>query len=164
MSQAPSLKSLSQHAASLRLASGATATAPFLGRGWAFPPSFTAGGRDVAMVVGADDVLQSLQILMATLPGERVLQEDFGCDLLAAQFAEIDHGLLNTLKRQIEDAVRLHEPRVDLHEVTLQQRTDDVDVLMVSISYTLRSTNSRFNMVFPFYLRESSRPGPSLGI
>ncbi len=65
----------------------------FLGRGWAFPPSFSGGGADVEMVSGAADIQQSLQILIGTSPGERVLAETFGCNLASLVFEELDQGL-----------------------------------------------------------------------
>jgi len=55
--------------------------APFLGRGWSFPPAFGAGGREVATVAGEEDIAQSLHIIFATELGERVMRDDFGCDL-----------------------------------------------------------------------------------
>ena len=65
-----------------------TAGADFLGIGWAFPPRFAAGGAEVAMATGNDDIEQSLAILLATRRGERVLQDDFGCELGDFLFGE----------------------------------------------------------------------------
>jgi hypothetical protein len=65
----------------------------FLGTGWSFPPSFAAAGSDVRMVSAAEDIEQSLAILLTTRRGERVLQDDFGCDLSEFQFAEVSQGL-----------------------------------------------------------------------
>ncbi len=60
---------------------------PFLGTGWSFPPAFTKGGAEVEMVSGAEDIHQSLQILLSTRLGERVMQDEFGCDLHSVLFA-----------------------------------------------------------------------------
>jgi uncharacterized protein len=132
----------------------------FLGTGWGFPPSFTSGGAEVEMVSGNEDIHQSLMILLATAPGERVMNEDYGCDLHSVQFEEINQGLVNQLSSLVSDAILFHEPRVTLDQVDV---TDDPTVdglLLISVSYTVRSSNSRFNMVLPFYTNEATRPGP----
>lgn len=136
------------------------ASASFLGRGWAFPPTFGAGGASVDMADGVSDIEQSLRIILGTTPGERVMQESFGCDLSRFLFEEIDQRLLNKLSRLVSDAILAHEPRVKLDKVEVTP--DDVVYgrLAIRLSYTIRGTNSRFNMVFPYYLMEATQPGP----
>ena len=131
----------------------------FLGRGWGFPPTFTANGRDVVTVPGDEDVHQSLQIIAATVPGERVMRPDFGCDLAHLQFEEIDHGFINRVRQLVTNAVRRHEPRVNVNDVDVSVDPNDPGTVAISIDYTVRSSNSRFNMVFPFYVDEARTPG-----
>lgn len=130
----------------------------FLGTGWAFPPRFGPGGADVAMVSGTDDIEQSLAILLSTRRGERVMQDDFGCELSEFQFGEISQGLMGQVRDLIADAVLHHEPRVRLDAVEVSDEQSGDGVLLISIDYTVRATNSRYNMVYPFYLRESAQP------
>lgn len=130
----------------------------FLGRGWAFPPAFTHGGAEVAMVAGAEDVHESLRILLGTLPGERVMQEEFGCDLPGVQFEEMDQGLVNTMTRMIGDAILEYEPRVTLDQLEVDDDEAVAGLLLIRIDYTIRATNSRYNMVYPFYLNEAVVP------
>ena len=133
--------------------------AGFLGTGWAFPPRFDAGGAGVAMVSGHDDIAQSLTILLATRRGERVLREDFGCELGEFLFGEISQRLVGQVRDLVSDAILHHEPRVRLDEVRVSADQAGEGVLLVEIDYTVRATNSRFNYVYPFYLREASAPG-----
>jgi phage baseplate assembly protein W len=128
----------------------------FLGTGWAFPPAFAPGGAAVEMVSDTDDVHQALRILFATRQGERPMQEDFGCNLDAYQFAEIDHGLVNELHTLIEDTVLRHEPRVRLLELDVSPDESEAGVLQIRLDYEVVGTNSRFNMVFPFYVNEAT--------
>jgi len=129
---------------------------PFLGRGWGFPPLFSAAGADVEMVSGSDDVQQSLHILLATTPGQRVMQELFGCDMERMVFEPVDQGFINTLTGMITNSILDYEPRVYLNGVNVNQSADVEGLLLISIDYTIRSTNSRFNMVYPFYLKEAA--------
>jgi phage baseplate assembly protein W len=133
--------------------------ASFLGRGWSFPPSFSANGKDVTMVAEEEDIQQSLQILLATAQGERVMQEDFGCDLHRFLFEEISQSMINSLTGMLTDALLYYEPRISLNNVNVEESTDISGLLLISIDYTVRSTNSRFNMVYPFYLNEAVNPG-----
>lgn len=130
----------------------------FLGRGWAFPPTFTRGAADVEMVTNAEDIQQSLRILLGTTQGERVMQESFGCDLHGLLFEEGDQWLMSRIERTVRDAIASHEPRITLDDVKVTGQDVRAGMLTVSIRYTIRGTNSRFNMVFPFYLTEATLP------
>jgi uncharacterized protein len=131
----------------------------FLGSGWSFPPAFTAGGADVVMISGPDDIHQSLEVLFATRLGERVMQDTFGCDLHHVLFEDIDQGLINSLTSLISDAILYHEPRITLNRVDVSESTAQQGLVLIGIDYTIKSTNSRFNMVYPFYLNEAIPPG-----
>ncbi|HND34261.1 MAG TPA: GPW/gp25 family protein [Myxococcota bacterium] len=127
----------------------------FLGKGWAFPPEFSAGGAQVAMVEKEEDVHQSLAILFATRPGERVMQESFGCNLDDVMFEEIDHALVGRLSSLIRDAILVHETRIELHAVDVSQDAQEAGLLQIRLDYSVLGTNSHFNMVYPFYLNEA---------
>lgn len=131
----------------------------FLGTGWSFPPAFTKGGAEVGLVSGVEDIHQSLQILLSTGTGERIMQDDFGCDLHSVLFEEMDQGLVNTLTSLISDAILYYEPRITLDQLDVSESEAQQGLLLISLEYTVRSTNSRFNMVFPFYLNEATIPG-----
>ena len=133
--------------------------AGFLGTGWAFPPRFDAGGAEVAMVSGHDDIAQCLTILLATRRGERVLREDFGCELVDFLFGVASHRMVGQVRDLASDAILHHEPRIRLEDVRVSAEQAGDGVLLVEIDYTVRATNSRFNYVYPFYLREASAPG-----
>lgn len=131
----------------------------FLGTGWAFPPSFGAGGGEVQTVSGDEDVHQSLAILVATRRGERPMQESFGCNLDDMMFEEITSALANRIESLLTDAILAHETRILLQDVDISQDPDDAGTLIVQLDYTIAGTNSRYNMVFPFYLNEATAPG-----
>ncbi len=131
----------------------------FLGTGWSFPPAFTPGGGEIEMVSGPEDIHQSLQILLSTRQGERGMQDDFGCDLHSVLFEEIDQGLVNSITSIISDAILYHEPRISLDRLDVSESQAQQGLLLINIEYTVRSTNSRFNMVYPFYINEATTPG-----
>ena len=128
----------------------------FLGTGWSFPPAFTQGGAEVEMVSGPEDIHQSLQVLFSTQLGERVMQDEFGCDMNNFLFERIDQGLRNTMHRVISDAILYHEPRIKLERLDISESDFQDGLLLISIDYAVRGTNSRYNRVYPFYLKEAT--------
>jgi len=128
----------------------------FLGKGWGFPPGFSQNGRDVLQVSEQEDVQQSLLILLSTAQGERIMREDFGCDLQSFMYEEISQNLINSLTLLITDAVLYYEPRIALNSVDIDESEQYQGLINIKIDYTVRSTNSRFNLVYPFYLNEAS--------
>ena len=129
---------------------------PFLGHGWSFPPTFSAGGAAVLMVSGVEDIEQSLSVLLSTRRGERVMQDTYGCELSEFLFAEISQGLMGQVRDLIGDAILNHEPRIRLNGVEVSDARAGEGVLLISIDYSVRATNSRYNMVYPFYLNEAT--------
>ena len=144
-----------------RGATKAMADAPlsFLGKGWHFPPCFTDNGRDVWRVAGEEDIRQSLQIVLATKPGERVMLESFGCDLNQFVFEEIDRSLITHLAGVVEDALLYYEPRIVVENVEVEASGAVDGVLLIHVAYRVPATNSRYNWVFPFYQQEGANNG-----
>lgn len=127
----------------------------FLGRGWAFPPTFARAGG-AAMVAGADDIYQSLVILFSTVPGERVMLPGYGCPLDRHVFAPIDQHTLTLLDSMIRDAVLRYEPRILLEDVHFDTTQALDGLLRITLLCIIRTTNTRSNMVFPFYFAEGN--------
>lgn len=125
----------------------------FLGRGWKFPPQFTENG--VAMSSYEKDIEESLRVLFSTSPGERVNRYDYGCPLRRYAFEPLDTQTTVRMREEIARAITLFEPRITLEEVSFEERTDE-GLLLILITYTIIRTNSRSNMVYPFYLNEGT--------
>lgn len=127
----------------------------FLGRGWSFPPTFDPATRQVKLLDGEADVESSLYVLLSTLPGERVMQPAFGCDLTPLLFQPLDTTLRTFLQDKIRTSILYHEPRIDVVRVDLTPNPLE-GLILIELDYTIRATNSRHNVVFPFYRSEGS--------
>ncbi|PHJ58536.1 hypothetical protein VF14_26695 [Nostoc linckia z18] len=125
----------------------------FLGTGWSFPPTFHQNTGTVEMVSDEKDIIQSLEIILSTRPAERIMQPNFGCELSQFVFEEITQGLITNIKGTIYDALLDHEPRIDVEEVDINE--SETGLLLISVTYRVRVTNSRFNLVYPFYINEA---------
>lgn len=127
----------------------------FLGTGWSFPPTFSPDEGTVEMVSNTLDILQSLKVLVSTLPGERILLPDYGCNLTPLVFENITAGLFTKIKDIISNAIIKCEPRINLIDVYFTEGNQEGQ-LNIEIDYVIRTTNSRQNFVFPYYLNEGT--------
>jgi uncharacterized protein len=127
---------------------------PFLGTGWSFPPTFGGGG--VVMTSDEDDIQASLEILFRTTPGERFLRPQYGLDVSALVFEPLSTTLRTFLIDRIRTAILIHEPRVKLVSVAIDSPDPNDGSLSILVEYEVRETNSRFNLVFPFYRSDSN--------
>jgi len=128
----------------------------FLGNGWAFPPAFTAGGAVVGMTSGEEGIKQSLQILLSTSLKERMMHPEFGCDLTQFLFEELDQKFASELSNMVSRALLLHEPRILVDNVAVTDVDPNQGMVNISVDYTVRTTNNRFNLVYPFYINEAT--------
>ncbi len=127
----------------------------FLGTGWAFPPAFSKGPQSVVMVNDEEDIRQSLEILLTTSIGERFLRPEYGCDLRRYLFEALDEGLVAYIRDLVGNAILYHEPRIKLTDLALTPQSDE-GMLLIELTYIIRTTNSRQNFVFPFYKDEGT--------
>ena len=102
------------------------------------------------MVSEETDIEQSLQILLGTRPGERVMQPDFGCNLDIMLFEPLTVTLITMVKDLIRTSILRHEPRIEVRSIAINTLQVNEGLVMIEIDYLVRSTNSRFNLVYPF--------------
>ena len=124
---------------------------PFLGSGWSFPPAFDKGVAAVERTDGVVDIEKSLEIIFSTALGERIMNPAFGCSLEEMVFEPMNTSRVAYTENLLATAILYHEPRIDADKIEV--RPDDLEgVLWIKIEYRVRTTNSRFNFVYPFYL------------
>ena len=128
-----------------------SAASSFLGTGWSFPPEFPRDGGGVVMTADEQDIEASLRILFGTAPGERFLQPRYGLDLHEMLFEPMSTTLRTFLQDRVKTAILIYEPRIRLLALTIDSPDPGAGTLAVAVEYEVRTTNSRFNLVFPFY-------------
>jgi phage baseplate assembly protein W len=127
----------------------------FLGVGWKFPLEVTATG---AMASARHElrIEESILLILGTAKGERVMRHDFGCGIHDLVFAPNNAGTRGLVIDQVRRALVLHEPRVDVLDVSAESTEEEPNLLLIRIDYRIRSTNAIGNFVYPFYITEGS--------
>ena len=106
------------------------------------------------MLEAEDDIRSSIQIILATELGERVMQPGFGWKRDRWLFESLTTTSATAIQQEIETALLIYEPRIDLNDVRLLPGERESGRVGILIDYTVRNTNTRNNLVFPFYLTE----------
>ncbi len=132
-----------------------TRNIPFLGTGWGFPPEFKKGKDSLKMSSGAVDIQESLFILLSTKYGERYMTPNFGCDLDSLLFEPMSLGLEKRLEDRIRRSILLYETRINVERVVFKHEANN-GLVYINIEYIIRTTNTRTNIVYPFYLTEGT--------
>lgn len=130
----------------------------FLGTGWPFPPEPDAEGR-LDYVSGEEKVRQSVLTILGTARGSRVMRPDFGSRLHELVFARMDAELHARIGEYVTEALVASEPRIDVLGVEVSDRAAADGLVEVDVEYRVRTSNSVFNVVFPFYLNEGRGEG-----
>jgi phage baseplate assembly protein W len=130
----------------------------FLGRGWSFPPTFSRVTYSVDMVSDDHDIQESLRILFATQMGERVMEPQYGTLLWQMVFQNINTTLLTQLEDMVRQAVLYWEARINVIDVSAQPDAAVAGLILINVSYIIRTTNARNNLVYPFYVNEATIP------
>lgn len=128
----------------------------FLGRGWSFPPEFSRGTKTVKMLEDEADIKSSLGILLSTKLGERIMVPGYGCNLGELLFKPLNLTIKTFVVDLIKTAILYHEPRIEVNKIDIDPNNELQGVLLINIEYTIRTTNSRKNMVYPFYKEEGN--------
>lgn len=125
----------------------------FLGRGWKFPVEVDVTGK-IALSAHEQDIRESIQIILSTSQGERVMRPDFGAGLHEFVFDTMSATTIGSIQAEIQDALIEWEPRIQILAVDVEPDRGEIGKLLVNIDYRVRATNTEFNLVFPFYLGE----------
>lgn len=128
----------------------------FLGKGWSFPPVFDKLSLGVRMEENEQDIESSIRLIINTYPGERLMQPDFGCSLFRMSFENVDKGSVAQIGEVIRIALLHFEPRILFENVELVEHKVNEGIIILRLIYKIIITNTRSNIVFPYYILEGT--------
>jgi uncharacterized protein len=122
-----------------------------IGTGVRFPFLPDARGR-LGYAAGADDIEQSLKLVLLTHVRERVMRNSFGSKLREMLFSASGEQNLRLVETAVAEAIRDWEPRIDVQAITAEADPSAPSYVVIAIAYRTRATHVRGNLVFPFYV------------
>jgi phage baseplate assembly protein W len=125
----------------------------FLGTGFAFPLAVTPQGR-LALAVDEERIAQSIEQILGTATGERLMRPEYGCGVHDMVFAPNDAGTVGRVIDEVRRALVTFEPRIDLLDVSAEVDAEQPTLLLIRIDYRIRQNNAVTNLVYPFFVRE----------
>jgi uncharacterized protein len=126
----------------------------FLGRGWNYPVRPNAQATDVLLVEYEEDIRQAVRIILETGRGERVMRPDFGAGLDDFLFEPINTTTLALIRHRVEEALVTWEPRIRIEAIDVEPNANQLSRIDIEIDYSVRATNTFYNLVYPFYIQE----------
>jgi phage baseplate assembly protein W len=130
----------------------------FLGSGWSFPPTFDRQNATVVMTSGVVNIRQSLWVLLSTTIGERIMLAPYGSNLQSWVFSSLTETTANQMIAMIAKAILDWEPRINVNSIDITELDPLNGQLGILIDFIIIRTNTRANMVYPFYLNEATLP------
>lgn len=123
----------------------------FIGNGLNFPLRVDARGQ-LMLVTGAEDIDQSIRIILGTRPGERVMRPTFGCQAYELLFEPRNAATISLLQEYVDEALRMWEPRIDVQSVTVTASNEFDGALVAEIEYMIKANHDIRNLVYPFFI------------
>ena len=128
----------------------------FLGRGWRFPIARDGDARRFSVAEYEQSVDEAIQIILSTALGERVMRPTFGCGIHDLVFAPNSAATRGMAEHYVREALLRWEPRIDVLDVKAVTTGGQDEELLIGIHYRVRLTDTRFNLVYPFYLNRGA--------
>ena len=125
----------------------------FLGKGLKFPIQVDAETGGLAVSSGEDKIRESVIIVLSTVLGERVMRPQFGSELYKQVFAPINTSTMSSISFGVQKALLAWEPRIEVENVRISGSKAREGILLISIDYKIRATNTKFNLVYPFFIK-----------
>ena len=103
------------------------------------------GRKDLSRLLNENSIKESIKNIVLTNKGERLFQPNFGCDINASLFENIDNNTVLILRDNIKRAIRTFEPRCDLKNVEI---IADLEATVVfSVINTSNTTSLTLDLV-----------------
>lgn len=123
--------------------SGALGTGPGL--------QIAANGK-MAMISDRESIRQSVLLLMATIPGERVMRPQYGCNLQQLAFMPNDATTHGLAIHYVKTALEQWEPRIDIIRIDADSNSENPNVIDITLDYQVRHLRQTEQLVFAYHL------------
>ena len=123
-------------------------------RGWNFPVMVDTRTGKIKVTDIKSDIRQSIMILLSTVPGERLLHSDYGCNLHRFMFEPITYELVKAIREEVLRSIIKWEKRVYNVDVSVLHDVEDDSRLVITLSYIIPEIREADNINYVFSLLE----------
>jgi hypothetical protein len=116
-----------------------------------FPPRLNDRNR-LGLVDDDTAIRQSIYVIIHTVPGERVMRPEFGCEIHSLIFAPANYQTASLAELYVREALERWEPRIILHEVEVTPGGSQYGELFIRVSYQVKGQHDPRSLVYPYYL------------
>ena len=102
----------------------------------------------VEMVEEHASVRQAIFLLLSTIPGERVMRPDYGCDLHRLIFSPNDNTTAGLAIHYVRQALDRWEPRIQVTYLDADPNPEEPGRLDIMLEYRLRTTQRTDALAF----------------
>lgn len=102
----------------------------------------------ISMVQEEGSVRQAILLLLSTVPGERVMRPDYGCELHRLVFAPNDDTTAGLAIHYVRRALERWEPRIDILHLDANRNPEEPFRLDISLEYRVRATQRTDRLLF----------------
>lgn len=124
------------------------------GTGWSFPVNLGERER-ISLASDEENIRQSIYVILNTIPGERVMRPQFGCEIHELLFAPANEETAATAERYVTESLNRWEPRITVRGVYVTPMPGDIGALSIRIDYETNEQHDVRSLVYPFYLQPS---------
>ena len=111
----------------------------------------TARGA-IDLVTDNDAVRQAILLLLSTVPGERVMRPDYGCELHRLVFSPNDDTTAGLAIYYVRRALERWEPRIDILRLDAGRNPEEPQRLDIFLEYRVRATQRADALAFSLNL------------
>jgi len=122
-----------------------------IGRRWSFPPRLSDRNR-VGLVDYDTNIKQAIYVIINTVPGERVMRPEFGCEIHSLIFHPANEQTAAVAERYVREALIRWEPRITLKDVTVTPGASERGELFINLVYQIKGQHDVRSLVYPYYL------------
>lgn len=122
-----------------------------------FPMRVDQSGS-IAMTRGLSDLDSSIRVVLSTAPSERLMRPKFGCAIWDLLFEPINANTMGLMAVAVRNALGQWEPRIDVEDVVVSPDPAADGKVDIAITYVVKATNDKRNLVYPFYVIPLEEP------
>jgi Bacteriophage baseplate protein W len=121
----------------------------------AFPPRLSDRNQ-FGLIEDDAAIRQSIFIIIHTVPGERVMRPEFGCEIHSLIFWPANYQTAALAERYVREALERWEPRIILRELEVTPGGGAYGELFIRLVYEIKGQHDPRSLVYPYYLQPQS--------